>query len=115
MGNEIRRDVARQAANVVGALLACAVILAGRMGPVQGYLTYGATVLWALTGIVVNQYAYSPVTSGAALLAAILVAVVLFGAWRVCQAFLPLIGRCGHGRIVNVSSGQAPTASPGSG
>lgn len=29
----------------------------------------------------------------------------LFGAWRVCQAFLPLIGRSGHGRIVNVSSG----------
>ena len=67
---------------LVGALLACAVILAGRTGPVQGYLTYGATVLWALTGIVVNQYAYSLVTTGAALLAAILVAVVLFGALR---------------------------------
>lgn len=48
----------------------------------QGYLTYGASVLWALTGIVVNQYAYSPVTTGAALLAAVLVAVVLFGALR---------------------------------
>ena len=35
----------------------------------QGYLTYGATVLWALSGIVVNQYTYSPVTTGAALLA----------------------------------------------
>jgi hypothetical protein len=67
---------------LVGALLACAVILVGRMGPVQGYLSYGATVLWALTGIVVNQYAYSPVTTGAALLAAVLVAVVLFGALR---------------------------------
>ena len=66
----------------VGALLACAVILAGRTGPVQGYLTYGATVLWALTGIVVNQYAHSPVTTGAALLAAVLVAVALFGALR---------------------------------
>ena len=43
----------------------------------QGYLTYGATVLWALTGIVVNQYAYSPVTTGAALLAA--VGLVTFG------------------------------------
>jgi hypothetical protein len=51
---------------LVGALLACAVILVGRKGPVQGYLSYGATVLWALTGIVVNQYAYSPVTTGAA-------------------------------------------------
>jgi hypothetical protein len=67
---------------LVGALLACAVILAGGKGPVQGYLTYGTTVLWALTGIVVNQYAYSPITTGAALLAAVLVAVVLFGALR---------------------------------
>jgi hypothetical protein len=62
---------------LVGAVLACAVILAGRAGPVQGYLAYGATVLWARTGIVVNQYAFSPVTTGAALLAAVLVAVVL--------------------------------------
>jgi hypothetical protein len=63
---------------LVGALLACAGILAGRTGPVQAYLTYGATVLWALIGIVVNQYAYSLLTTGAALFAAILVAVVLF-------------------------------------
>ena len=48
----------------------------------QGYLTYGATVLWALTAIVVNQYTNAPVTIGAALLASILVAVVLFGVLR---------------------------------
>jgi NAD(P)-dependent dehydrogenase (short-subunit alcohol dehydrogenase family) len=29
----------------------------------------------------------------------------LFGAWRLSQAFLPLLRRSGHGRIVNVSSG----------
>lgn len=29
----------------------------------------------------------------------------LFGAWRVTQAFLPLIRKSAHGRIVNVSSG----------
>lgn len=29
----------------------------------------------------------------------------LFGAWRTCQVFLPLLQRSGHGRIVNVSSG----------
>ena len=28
----------------------------------------------------------------------------LFGAWRMCQAFLPLLRRSRHGRIVNVSS-----------
>lgn len=30
----------------------------------------------------------------------------LFGAWRVCQASLPLLRRSEHGRIVNVSSGS---------
>ncbi|HEU4980714.1 MAG TPA: SDR family oxidoreductase [Solirubrobacterales bacterium] len=29
----------------------------------------------------------------------------LFGAWRLAQAFLPLLRESGHGRIVNVSSG----------
>ncbi len=29
----------------------------------------------------------------------------LFGAWRVCQAFVPLVRRSVHGRIVNVASG----------
>jgi NAD(P)-dependent dehydrogenase (short-subunit alcohol dehydrogenase family) len=29
----------------------------------------------------------------------------LFGAWRTCQAFLPLLRGSAHGRIVNVSSG----------
>jgi hypothetical protein len=67
---------------LLGSLLACAVILAGRGGPVQGYLTYGATVLWAFAGIVINQYAVSPATTGAALLAAALVAVALVGALR---------------------------------
>jgi hypothetical protein len=67
---------------LVGAILACAVILAGRKGPVQAYLTYGATVLWALTGIVVNQYAYSSVTTAASLLAAVLVTIVLVSALR---------------------------------
>src|SRR3954454_18273134 len=30
----------------------------------------------------------------------------LFGAWRMCEAFLPHLRRSGHGRIVNVSSGS---------
>lgn len=68
---------------LLGALLACVVILAGRKGPAQGYLAYGATVLWALTGIVVNQYAFSLITTGAASLGAVVVAFVLFAALRV--------------------------------
>lgn len=30
----------------------------------------------------------------------------LFGAWRMCQAFVPLMKRNGYGRIVNISSGS---------
>jgi hypothetical protein len=67
---------------LLGSLLACAVILTGRTGPEQGYVTFGATVLWAFAGIVVNQYAVSPATTGAALLAAALVAIALVGALR---------------------------------
>jgi hypothetical protein len=65
---------------VVGAI-ACAVIVAGRAGPVQGYLAYGAAVLWALAGIVVNQYDAALVTTGAAA-AAVPVVLALFGALR---------------------------------
>lgn len=31
--------------------------------------------------------------------------VNLFGAWRLCEAFIPLMQRHGYGRIVNISSG----------
>src|ERR687898_424883 len=60
---------------IVGGVFACAVLLAGRTGPVQGYFAYGGAVLRALAGVVANQYAYSPVTTGASLLAAVLIAV----------------------------------------
>lgn len=36
----------------------------------------------------------------------------LFGAWRACQAFLPLLRRGGHGRIVNVASGAGSHGEP---
>jgi NAD(P)-dependent dehydrogenase (short-subunit alcohol dehydrogenase family) len=39
----------------------------------------------------------------------------LFGAWRLCQAFLPLMRRSGHGRIVNVSSEAGSLGSMGAG
>lgn len=37
----------------------------------------------------------------------------LLGAWRLCEATLPLMQRHGYGRIVNVSSGCATLASDG--
>ncbi len=39
----------------------------------------------------------------------------LFGAWRMIQAFLPLLRRSEHGRIVNVSSEAGSLASMGGG
>ena len=63
---------------IVGGTVACSVILAGRNGPVLGYLAYGGAVLWALAGVVANQYQNSLITSSTAIVCAILVAAVLF-------------------------------------
>src|ERR687895_1215659 len=48
---------------IAGGAIACAVVLAGRNGPAQGYLAYGGAVLWALAGVVANQYQNSLITS----------------------------------------------------
>jgi len=64
---------------LTGGLLASAVLLAGRDGPLQGYLAYAAAVMWALVGVVFNQYDASALTTGAALVAAVPVALALFG------------------------------------
>ena len=39
----------------------------------------------------------------------------LLGAWRMCQAFIPLLRKSKHGRIVNVSSEAGSLASMGAG
>lgn len=67
---------------VIGGAVACAIIVAGSGGPPQGYLGYGGAVLWALAGVVVNQYQNSLITSLTAIVCAILVAAVLFVALR---------------------------------
>jgi hypothetical protein len=65
---------------VVAGAIACAVILAGRDGPAQGSLAYGAAILWAFVGVVANGA--STLTSGAAVLSALMVAAVLFASLR---------------------------------
>lgn len=67
---------------IVGGAVACAVILAVRTGPAQGYLAYGGAVLWALAGVVANQYQNSLITSATAVVCALLIAAVLFVALR---------------------------------
>ena len=66
----------------MGAVLASAVILVSGAGSLQGLLAYAAAVMWALIGIVVNQYDASLLTTGAAVVSDVLVALVLFGALR---------------------------------
>jgi hypothetical protein len=63
---------------IVGGAVACAAILAVRNGPVQGYLAYGCAVLWALAGVVANQYQNSLITSFTSVVCALLVAAILF-------------------------------------
>jgi hypothetical protein len=67
---------------LIGAVLASAVVLVSAVGPLQSLLAYTAAVLWALAGVVVKQYDASLLTTGAAVVAVLLVALVLFGALR---------------------------------
>ena len=59
---------------LVGTGVAVAIIRRGKAGPPQFYLAYAATVLWALTAIVVYQYEASLLTTGAAAAGCLLVA-----------------------------------------
>jgi len=67
---------------IVGGVFACAVLLAGRIGPVQGYFAYGGAVLWALAGVVANQYQNSLITFSTSIVCALLIAAILFIALR---------------------------------
>ncbi len=72
---------------LTGGLVASAVLLAGESAPPQGYLAYAAAVLWALVAVVVNQYDASVLTTIAALVAAVPVALAVTG---------KLLGRSGR-------------------
>ena len=67
---------------LVGAVFASVVILVSGAGPLQGLLAYAGAVLWALTGVVVNQYDASLLTTGAALLSGALVAIAIINTLR---------------------------------
>ena len=67
---------------LLGAVLASWVILVSAVSPLQSLLAYATSVLWALAGVVVEQYDASLLTTGAAVVSAMLVALVLFGALR---------------------------------
>ena len=74
---------------LAGAGLAAAIILAGKTGTSRApqlHLSYAATVLWALFGIVVAQYDASLLTTGTAVVSALIVALVALGAPRTGRA-----------------------------
>src|SRR5919112_1157676 len=67
---------------LAGAAVAYVVIWVSKAGPLQALLAYTGAVLWALAGVVVNQYDTSLLTTGAALLSAALVAMSLISTLR---------------------------------
>jgi hypothetical protein len=62
-------------------IIAGTVVILGRMSPVQGYFVYAAAVVWALIGVVVNQYMFSTVTTSVAVISAILVTGIVVAAF----------------------------------
>src|ERR671910_1403009 len=64
LGNGVGGALAGAFLLLVGAVLASVVILVSGAGPLQGLLAYAGAVLWALAGIVVNQYDASLLTTG---------------------------------------------------
>lgn len=67
---------------ISGGLLAAAITRAGRGGPPPGYASFALTVLWALVAVAVAQYDASPLTTGAAVVAAVPVLAVLLRGGR---------------------------------
>jgi hypothetical protein len=63
---------------LAGGAVACFVILASRDRPYSTWIAYGAALLWALAGVVIEQRSASNITISAALIAAALVLLVMF-------------------------------------
>ena len=62
--------------------MAYVMIWVSKAGPLQGLVAYAGAVLWALVGVVVNQYDASLLTTGAALVSAALVAMAMISTLR---------------------------------
>jgi hypothetical protein len=80
----------------VAVLAGAAVAWAGGNGPPRGYAAFAAAVPWALATIVVAQYGTSVVTTGAAVVAALLVWIFSLRALRGGRDPAPA-GRRAHG------------------
>ena len=67
---------------VVASVVISVVIRSARRGPAQGYVAYAGAVLWALVAVVANQYGASGITTLAAALGIIPVALALVAPLR---------------------------------
>ena len=67
---------------IVGVVVASVVVRSVKRGPAQGYVAYGGAVLWALVAVVANQYGASSITTVAAALGVVPVALALFAPLR---------------------------------
>ena len=79
---------------LAGAAVAYVVVWVSKAGPLQALLAYPGAVLWALAGVVINQYDASLVTTGAVLLSAVLLAIAVISTLRRSRT------RIGAGRSV---------------
>ena len=66
---------------LLGAAVACSVIVASRRGPYGAWVSFAAAVLWALVAVVVAQRSISPITTTTAVITAIIVLVAAIGPW----------------------------------
>ncbi|CAA9419041.1 MAG: hypothetical protein AVDCRST_MAG01-01-2126 [uncultured Rubrobacteraceae bacterium] len=67
---------------IVGVVVASVVVRSARRGRAQGYVAYAGAVLWALVAVVANQYDASSITTVAAALGVVLVALALLAPLR---------------------------------
>lgn len=67
---------------LAGGALASAALISGRLGPVLGYLAYGAAFVWALVAVAVGQYDASGIITVVAVVAALVVSLVLLRSLR---------------------------------
>ena len=67
---------------IVAVVVASVVVRSTRRGPAQGYVAFGGAVVWALVAVVANQYGASEITTLAAALGIISVALALVAPLR---------------------------------
>lgn len=80
-GDGVGAAVGGAALLLLGAGVGVAMVAVGKRGPTLGWVGFGAAVVWALAGVVANQFDESFLTTAAAILAVGAVVLVGVGRW----------------------------------